>query len=71
MESIGKRKAPKSKLLGFPVKKKSKFHGKRYSDEAKDIISKVADYVKLTIEKQKRGERLMLSETVAEHVHCM
>ena len=64
MELTGKRKAPKSKLLAFPVKNKSKFHGKRSSDEVKDIISKVIDWAKLATEKH--GERFTLSETVAE-----
>ena len=65
MESTGKRKALKSNLLAFPDKNKSKLHGKRYSNEAKDIICKAANWVKLTIEKQKHGQRP--SETVAEH----
>ena len=63
MESSVKRKATNSKLLAFPAKKKCKFHGKRYSDEAKGSISKVTDWVKLAIGKQKRDERLILSET--------
>ena len=62
VESAGKRKAPKSNFLAFPAKKKSKFHGKHYSVEAKDI-SKAADWVKLAVEKQKRGQKLILSET--------
>ena len=66
MESTGKRKAPKSKLLAFPAKKNSKFPGKRYFNEVKDITFKVADWVKFAIEKQTLGERLILSETVIE-----
>ena len=65
MESTGKRKALKSNLLAFPDKNKSKLHSKCYSNEAKDIICKAANWVKLTIEKQKHGQRP--SETVAEH----
>ena len=71
MESTGKRKAPKSKPLAFTAKKKSKFHGKCYLDEAEDIICKVADWVKLAIEKQKLGQRLILSETVAEQTFAI
>ena len=66
METTCKRKASKLKLLAFLTRKKFKFHGKRYSDEVKDIICKIADWVKLVIEKQNRGQRLILSETAAE-----
>ena len=57
-----RKKSTKIKALAVPAKKKSKFYDRRYSDKTKDIISKVADWVKLAIEKQKRGERLILSD---------
>ena len=58
-----RKKSTKIKALAVPAKKKSKFYDRRYSDKTKDIISKVADWVKLAIEKQKRGERLILSDS--------
>lgn len=50
-----------TRIKGFPVKKKSEFHGKHYSIEAKDIICKVADWIKLAIPKQKRSQRIVYS----------
>ena len=67
METTGKRKATKTKLLAFSSKKNSKSPGKHYLNEAKDIISKVANWFKFAIEKQKLGG-LIQSKTVVEQI---